>query len=256
MVTTGSFSKNCFEYETKGNNHWSNYTQSSRNIRLKDGHILEAECRKINGEYVTSIFNLNLILGNDHGSFAPGAYSLDVPILKGIVSRKYDSPQEIQLLDGGKTLSARLFSQDTTPGALFRFDTAYANLDSFMGNDDGRLVCGYIREGRCSVCNSFPVPKQNLLAGYVDARDLTGSSKWIDCPSCKILDELFQSLQGQGFLREDTKIKCIWGDKTDLPQMIFECRRDNEGDIREHFEMYRVIGKSICLPTLCHSQNG
>jgi hypothetical protein len=110
MTTTGSFSNNCFEYQTKSNNHWSNYTQSSRNIRLKDGHTLEAECRKINGDYATSTFNLNLILGNDHGSFAPGAYSLDVPILKDIVSGKYDSLQIIQLLDGGKTLSARLLS--------------------------------------------------------------------------------------------------------------------------------------------------
>ena len=133
---------NCFEYKSKGNNHWSNYTQSSRNIRLKDKHILEAECRKINGEYVVSTVDLNLILGNDHGKFGPGAWSLDIPVSKytvtgkydskSIVPGKYESPQEIQLLDDGKTLSARLLGQDSTPGALYTFDTAYANLDILL----------------------------------------------------------------------------------------------------------------------------
>jgi hypothetical protein len=226
------------EYKSKGNNHWSNYTQSARNIRLKDKHTLEAECRKINGEYAISTFDLNVILGNDHGKFGPGALALDVTFLQDDASRKGQNVQEIQLLDGGKMFSAKLRSQDSTPGVYNTFKTAYTNLNSFMGNNDGRPVCGFVREGVCKVCDSFPVS-----ARCVDAKELTGPLKWADCPSCKILDDLFQSLQGRGFQRETTRFKCTKGGKSDLPHLLFKCKGDGGVDLREHFEMYRVMGE-------------
>jgi hypothetical protein len=238
---------NCFEYKPKGNNHWSNYTQSSRNIRLKDKHILEAECRKINGEYAVSTFDLNLILGNDHGKFGPGAWALDVTFLKDNAFRKGQNVQEIQLLDGGKTFSAKLRSQDSTPGVYNTFETACANLDSFIGNDDGRLVCGFVREGVCKICNSFPVPRKGAPVTYVEAKELNGPSGWADCPSCRILDDLFQSLQGRGFRRENTRIKCTRGDniELELPHMLVECKGNDGVDLKEQFEMYRVMGKIL-----------
>lgn len=199
-----------------------NFHKSSRNIQLKDDHILVADCCNVNGEYVTSTLDLNKVLGDDNGKFTPGGGFLQ------------SCQRPVKLKDDGRTLSTKLSDFGSMHSGV------YASLDRFIGNDNGKLVCAYWDEDRCPVCNGFPRPGAKI----VHARDLKGPTRLSDCPSCKILEEILHALRPKGFRPKDTLIRCIKRGESGLPEMVFECKKmDNSRSLKEHFVMYRVSGK-------------
>jgi hypothetical protein len=52
-----------------GNLEWdgSSFSQSCQNIIIKDGHILKAECRRIDGSWNRTEINLDERIGNNNG---------------------------------------------------------------------------------------------------------------------------------------------------------------------------------------------
>jgi hypothetical protein len=47
------------------------FSQTSRNIRLSGQSVLEAECRRRDGTWRASALDLDRVLGNHNGQFAP-----------------------------------------------------------------------------------------------------------------------------------------------------------------------------------------
>ncbi|EGD97185.1 cyanovirin-N homolog [Trichophyton mentagrophytes] len=48
------------------------FHQSAQGVRLEDDHVLVAELRNDNGDYVTARLDLNSVLGNFNGNFSWG----------------------------------------------------------------------------------------------------------------------------------------------------------------------------------------
>ncbi|CAO2648629.1 Nn.00g078960.m01.CDS01 [Neocucurbitaria sp. VM-36] len=108
-----------------------NFSKSSRNIWLKEDHILVADCCTVNGEYVTATLDLNKVLGNDNGKFAPGEGFLE------------SCQRPVKLKDEGRTLHTKLSDFSSMHSGV------HASLDRFIGNANGKLVCAYWDEDRC-----------------------------------------------------------------------------------------------------------
>ena len=210
-----------------------NFSKSSRNIRLKEDHILVADCCTVNGEYVTATLDLNRVLGNDNGKFAPGGGFLE------------SCQRPVKLKDEGRTLHTKLSNFSSMHSGVS------ASLDRFIGNANGKLVCAYWDDDRCPVCNSFPRPGAKI----VQARDLKGPMRLANCPSCQILGGILQTLRPKGFRPKNTLIKCIQRGESGQPEMIFECNKgDESGVIKEHFVMYQVSGKLTRLVIIASNE--
>ena len=205
------------------------FSKSSRNIWLKDDHILIAECCNVRGEYVTSTLDLNKVLGNDNGKFAPGGGFL----------RSCQRP--VKFKHEGVSIHTKLSDFRSMHSGV------HASLDRFIGNDNGKLVCAYWDEDRCPVCNSFPRPGAKI----VQARDLKAPARLANCPSCQILDGILQTLRPKGFRPKDTLIRCIQRGESEQPEMIFECNKGDDSQIlKEHFVLYQVSGKRSLLTAI------
>ncbi|KAL0638832.1 hypothetical protein Q9L58_002061 [Maublancomyces gigas] len=98
------------------------FSDSCKNMELKHGHILRAECKNAAGHWVTSEIDLNSCIGN----------------LNGYLSWDYTdftkSSHEIRLTDNGTKIEARLTRQDhgtSEPQGIY--------LNERIINRDGRL---------------------------------------------------------------------------------------------------------------------
>jgi len=49
-----------------------NFSQSVQNVQLKDGHILEADARRVDGSWNRTSINLNEKIGNNNGELVHG----------------------------------------------------------------------------------------------------------------------------------------------------------------------------------------
>jgi hypothetical protein len=64
-----AFEKTC--HHQSDTNYKMTFTQSAENIRLDEGHLLRASLRNMNGDLVDAEFDLDQVIGNNWGPFAP-----------------------------------------------------------------------------------------------------------------------------------------------------------------------------------------
>ncbi|KAJ8496534.1 hypothetical protein ONZ45_g12414 [Pleurotus djamor] len=97
------------------------FADSSSNIRLGD-HTLYASVQNGDGDWGDCELNLNTILGNHDGEFAPGGENF------------FDSGQGIWLWLDGTTLRGQLMNVEG------EWKDAEIDLNRFIGNDNGSLL--------------------------------------------------------------------------------------------------------------------
>lgn len=95
------------------------FSQTSRNIRLSGPSVLEAECRRRDGTWQASKFDLNRVLGNHNGQFAP-SYEIFSRTSRGCLLQ-------------GCVLHAELQDQHSA------WQSASIDLDLYISNEDGCL---------------------------------------------------------------------------------------------------------------------
>ncbi|KAL7268614.1 hypothetical protein RUND412_008757 [Rhizina undulata] len=101
----------------------SQFSASSQDIQLINGHILKAKCRRPNGEWVWSELDLDRCIGN----------------LNGFLAWDYEnfshSGHDAHLVNGGTKLDVYIKKADGGERELQGI-----NLNDRIGNEDGRLV--------------------------------------------------------------------------------------------------------------------
>lgn len=199
------------------------FSKSSRKIRLKDSHILQAECRR-GSTYKSSSLDLDECLAFSNGIFTgtPGTGSLQK--CQGLV----------QLQTDGKTLSVQLPRQNSR---------ASFDLDKMICNVEGTLEGMENWHWACNLCNSFPRPGRKMFP----ARELRGPDRAINCPSCRMLETILCSLEPKGFEVDNTIIAYQWWPfhtRCERPALQFICKRERSV-LYEEFEIYRHKGKNF-----------
>ncbi|KAL7276436.1 hypothetical protein RUND412_000575 [Rhizina undulata] len=100
------------------------YSRSSREISLQNDHILVAQCRNVNGEFVESRLDLNRYLGNINGVFYWNEKVFS------------NSAREVRL-EYGSELFAELRREDGS------WRATSVDLNDHIGNHNGKLVFQY-----------------------------------------------------------------------------------------------------------------
>lgn len=166
----------------------SDFSKSSRDIRLTNGHCLEAQCARINGDYVASSIDLDQIFGYKNGEIVPGSRDF---------SRDVGKPLKL----GEKPLTIDY-------------------LDQHIGNIDGKLKSA-CEQDYCTVCQNFPTVDTKF---EITSEDLKRSLS--KCPTCHIINELRAKLQSENSASTNADLKKIIGmvaESTDsgFPEIVF-----------------------------------
>uniref|UniRef100_A0A1Y1KRI8 Cyanovirin-N domain-containing protein n=1 Tax=Photinus pyralis TaxID=7054 RepID=A0A1Y1KRI8_PHOPY len=97
------------------------FSRSSKNIELKSGHILAAECRDREGNWHYSRLDLDQYIGNDDGHFV-----------------WYD--KDFSLTAINSSVNANILSADLKKNDTSYRDNQRLDLDDHIVNEDGRLT--------------------------------------------------------------------------------------------------------------------